>query len=261
MIEIMKKISQSTSFRGYTIFPHYMSLLFKEKKLNSASLGWFMLLLVFASFDLRNPQFYGCINKSYTEIGNALNVDASTVQRQVNTLLKVGLLVLRPLNGDNRLLFVNHFWTYDYRIANKLSKIKFKNVKELETLIKSLEPVNMPDDLAITQKKIAELPNHLASLHSSSSSNHKQIFSSSNNKEFDSGLGMATVKGNGLKKNIGNVESDKETDNVHTVSKKDKSNSNCPACNPGRRVNGKLCMNCKKEMDEAVNEAQLTETV
>ena len=117
----MSKVIQQLSYKGYSKFPHYLWLLLRDGKLSSSSFGWFVTLLGLASFDIRRPDVFGCINKDFEFLAKDLGVDKSTLSKVMKKLRELGLLEFREVHG-RKLISVTHYWQYQTKIIQKLTK-------------------------------------------------------------------------------------------------------------------------------------------
>jgi len=134
----MSKVIQQLSYKGYSKFPHYIWLLLRDGKLSSSSFGWFITLLGLASFDIRRPEVFGCINKDFEFLARDLGVDKSTLSKVMKKLRGLGLLEFREVHG-RKLICVSHYWQYQTKIIQKLVKLSFESYSELEMLIAFVE--------------------------------------------------------------------------------------------------------------------------
>lgn len=134
----MSKVIQQLSYRGYSKFPNYLWLLLRDGKLTSSSFGWFITLLGLASFDIRRPEVFGCINKDFEFLARDLGVDKSTLSKVTKKLMGLNLLEFKIVQG-RKLICVSHYWQYQTKIIQKLAKLSFENYAKLDMLITYVE--------------------------------------------------------------------------------------------------------------------------
>jgi len=241
------RVRQDIAYRGYSVLPHFLMLLVKEKRINMTSIGWFSAFIGLANFDPRNQHSYGCITKSPSAIGKFLNKDSTSVSRQLELLLKAGLLDFYSPNSKQTPLRVKHYWIFDYRMITKLVKINFQSYEEVEKILNAVGPIKTQDDLVNLPDKLASLLSKTANFQPVQTQKQPQIYKSLSKSEFNGLRKGSMEKNKGVVKNIG------EKEKYIEIKKNYDLDLNCPICDPSIKTGGEVCKKCRQDIHGALD--------
>ena len=248
----MKSGQKDIKFKGYSIFPHYLLLLLKEKRINVTSLGWLTIFLSLACFDQQDLGLYGSIIKTPSDIARCFKINRTTVTRQLETLVKAQLID-KALSRDGYQIYkIRHYWMLDYRAARQLAIFDFHNYAVIENMADVLDPKLTINGLENMQAKVADLLRNNAYLHSLSSiKNNNKLTSKMEGHWSPSSLrtSLSISENNNTESIKGEISEIGCAESKHF-------DPTCPICNGRKGIPGHICKYCAKDIDDVIAESK-----